>query len=686
MKPDLCSFDQLNALLNGTLADQDESAMADHLSRCDRCVQELERQAADHSRWNDAQRFLKDPPEVENQDTSLANSDQKLPLSVRQVLGLLDPTDDPKCLGRIGGYEVTGVVGSGAMGVVLKATDRTLDRIVALKVMNPSLAECGTARQRFAREAKAAAGILHPNVIAIHSVSTDHILPYLVMPYVKGASLQQRLNRQGPLSLPEILRFGSQVAGGLAAAHHQGLIHRDIKPSNIMLDFGVETAVITDFGLARTMHDATMTRSGAITGTPEFMSPEQARGESIDLSSDVFSLGSVLYALCTGQRPFRAKTSFGVLRKITDETPPSIREINPEIPQWFCSLVNRMHAKSPAARPSAVEVRDLLERCLAHVYQPDRISLPNQLSTPVGSQSVFFTRPFKLGALIIMTIAILALLFAFYPSNAFSPGASDDSPNQKLTADDPAVFKTLNLAFAAPDKKGTLVIDINRGFIDVAGHDRDDVIIEILNPMAPPESGKEEGSLRSRFAPKFDLEQDKAKNSIKLDTYNQSYALNLRVKVPYETDLDLDTYYDGYLQVKNVTGIIETRSQNCDIRLLDIAGAATAYGYNGDITGRFRRLAINANVDFESYNGSIDLTLPASTAATTAISAGIGNYYSAFDVEAVSNHDLQPTQFSEIKNRIGKYEFGKINGGGIPMRIESEKGKIELRKAARSEP
>src|SRR5581483_10498584 len=126
--------------------------------------------------------------------------------------------------------------------------------------------------------------------------------------YIPGCSLQDRLDRQGPLELKEILRIGMQVAAGLSAAHAQGLVHRDIKPANILLEHGVERVKITDFGLARTIDDASLTASGVIAGTPQYMAPEQARGEGVDHRSDLFSLGSVLYAMCTGHSPFRAET------------------------------------------------------------------------------------------------------------------------------------------------------------------------------------------------------------------------------------------------------------------------------------------------------------------------------------------------------------------------------------------
>ena len=217
----------------------------------------------------------------------------------------------------------------------------------------------------------------------IHGVAEAAGLPYLVMPYVRGPSLQRRLDREGPLALVEILRIGMQAASGLAAAHAQGLVHRDVKPANILLADGVERVKLTDFGLARAADDASLTKTGIIAGTPQYMSPEQARGESVDQRSDLFSLGSVLYAMCTGRAPFRAETSYGVLRRITDEEPRPIREINPEIPEWLCGIIARLMSKQPttvSSRPA--KSPSLLEECLAHVQQPTAVPLPAALPKP----------------------------------------------------------------------------------------------------------------------------------------------------------------------------------------------------------------------------------------------------------------------------------------------------------------
>jgi WD40 repeat protein len=301
-------------------------------------------------------------------------------------LAFLTPSDKPGSLGCLDHYEIQEVIGKGGMGMVLKAFDDKLHRVVAIKVMAAELATTATARQRFTREAQAAAAVSHDHIVTIHAVEDADPLPYLVMQYVSGLSLQQRLDRDGPLDLPEILRIGMQTASGLAAAHAQGLIHRDIKPANILLENGVERVKITDFGLARAATDASLTQTGTIAGTPQYMSPEQAEGKAIDQRTDLFSLGSVLYAMCTGRAPFRALGSMAVLKRICEDKTSPIREGRAEIPEWLVEFIDRLHAKDPAERfQSATEVADLLRRYLAHVHQPAVSPLPPPIRGGTGT-------------------------------------------------------------------------------------------------------------------------------------------------------------------------------------------------------------------------------------------------------------------------------------------------------------
>jgi formylglycine-generating enzyme required for sulfatase activity len=286
------------------------------------------------------------------------------------LLASLAPSSEPGSLGRLGDYEVLAIVGRGGMGIVLKAFDPLLRRVVAIKVLAPHLAGSGAARQRFLREAQAGAAVVHEHVVAIHAVSPGPP-PYLVMHFVGGVTLEQRLREAGALEVKEVLRIGMQAASGLAAAHKQGLIHRDIKPGNILLENGVQRVKITDFGLARAIDEASLTQSGTIAGTPLFMSPEQARGEYLDPRSDLFSLGSVLYAMCTGRPPFRADSAMAVLKRVCEDSPRHVREINPDVPGWLADVVHKLLAKDPAERfGSAAEVADLLAGHLAGVQHP----------------------------------------------------------------------------------------------------------------------------------------------------------------------------------------------------------------------------------------------------------------------------------------------------------------------------
>ena len=239
------------------------------------------------------------------------------------------------------------------MGIVLKAFDPTLHRAVAIKILAPQLATSSSARQRFAREARAAAAIRNEHVVAIHSVDEWKGLPYLVMEFIPGSSLQARIDRSAPLDLNSILRIGMQAAKGLAAAHAQGLVHRDIKPSNILLENCVERVKITDFGLARAVDDASLTQSGVVAGTPLFMAPEQARCETIDHRADLFSLGAVLYAMCTGRSPFRASTTLGVLKRVCDDTHRPVRDVNPDVPEWLAA--DHRPAAGQGSRRSAIK-------------------------------------------------------------------------------------------------------------------------------------------------------------------------------------------------------------------------------------------------------------------------------------------------------------------------------------------
>jgi hypothetical protein len=417
MKTNQCARKRIDAFLQAESV-WIETDLAEHLETCADCRDYLSSQTANPDQWTEARELLR-PSEFDVAGTgefSVGGNVGTRATShpIQAVLDLLSPSDDPHRLGRLGNYEISGVVGAGGMGVVLKAIDPSLDRVVALKVLAPNLANNDTARRRFAREAKAAAAVLHPNVIPIHSVASDGSVPYLVMAYVRGGSLQKRLENEGPLRLVEILRIGSQIADGLAAAHDQGLVHRDIKPENVLLEEGIERVTITDFGLARAVDDNTVTQHGTIAGTPMYMSPEQAAGEKVDQQSDLFSLGSVLYALCTGQPPYRNDSSYGVMRQIIDETPTPIGKLNPDIPVWLVCIIEKLMAKDKSHRyATAAEVHALLERCLSHVQHPSANRLPSKLRTSQSpSCKRYIVRSLITGGVLIILVGLFAMFFS----------------------------------------------------------------------------------------------------------------------------------------------------------------------------------------------------------------------------------------------------------------------------------
>ncbi len=415
-----CNQRLLRGYLEELLSAQQQVQVEQHLCRCQACRTAISDSAADRQWWGNARDYLRGDDWDDDNRTGFSNPDvNRAPFDAidqhdgseedngagwpsavapSQLVDWLDPTDDPRMLGRFGGYEIVGLIGQGGMGIVLKGFEPALNRYVAIKVLSPLLASSGAARKRFAREAKATAAVLHDNVIPIHRVDESNDLPFLVMPYVPGDSLQKRLDAEGSLDLVAILRIGEQVAAGLAAAHSHGLVHRDIKPANILMERGVERVRLTDFGLARAADDGSLTRTGVIAGTPQYMSPEQARGEAIDARSDLFSLGSVLYTMSTGRLPFRAETPYGILLRIIESRPRPMRELAPALPAWWETLVARLHEKRPEDRlASAAEVAEVLRGCLAHVEQPTAAPLPDvcRVDPRSGSAPRFpaWTRP-----------------------------------------------------------------------------------------------------------------------------------------------------------------------------------------------------------------------------------------------------------------------------------------------------
>lgn len=387
-----CDPQNISLYLEDALSPGGETAVEQHLDTCAECRQQIATQAGSGDQWADVTMALR----LDDWDDE-HSSTRKSPA---WPLALLGPTDDPCMLGRIGPFEVSGCVGVGGMGVVFKARDPALDRFAAVKVLSPQLAASETARIRFAREAKAAAAVVHDNVIAVHQVAEYQGLPYLVMPYVPGPSLEERIRRHGPMPVVDAIRIARQVAAGLKAAHAQGLIHRDIKPANILLSGDTERAVITDFGLARAADDATLTRSGSLAGTPQFMAPEQARGEPADTKSDLFSLGALLFAMLTGSPAVANLSGAETVRQVSSQPPPPLESVCADVPKWLQRLMASLHCFEPSKRMMSAEVT---ERELA-------ASVAKAGSTPLTLQHRQPTVRWQSHRVLMGTMAVIAMV------------------------------------------------------------------------------------------------------------------------------------------------------------------------------------------------------------------------------------------------------------------------------------
>jgi tRNA A-37 threonylcarbamoyl transferase component Bud32 len=312
-------------------------------------------------------------PDPSWNDTPRQPAWELLPEARQELCDCLRPPQGPDEIGRLAGYRVLRVLGAGGMGVVFEAEDTRLRRRVALKAMRPALAARDSARQRFLREARALAALRHENVVPIYEADEDRGIPFLVMPLLAGETLEDRLRRERCLPPAEVVRIGTEASRGLAAAHARGLIHRDVKPTNIFLETlpaapGSSSPAgrvqLLDFGLVRaTEGEGELTGSGVVLGTPAYVAPEQARGTAVDPRSDVFSLGAVLYRMCTGRRAFGGGSAMSVLTSLAVDLPRPVRDLNPEVPGPLADLVMRLLSKDPDARPaSAAEVADSLER------------------------------------------------------------------------------------------------------------------------------------------------------------------------------------------------------------------------------------------------------------------------------------------------------------------------------------
>src|SRR6202035_1383756 len=273
---------------------------------------------------------------------------------------------------KLGPYEIAAAIGAGGMGEVYRARDTRLNRDVAIKVLPEHLSSNPELRERFEREARAISQLSHPHICVLYDIGKNEGADYLVLEYLEGETLGVRV-RRGPLPTDQVLKFGAQMADALDKAHRHGVVHRDLKPDNVMLT--AMGAKLLDFGLAKpaaplvseaTLTAATkqspVTEQGTIVGTFHYMSPEQVEGKELDGRSDVFSFGTVLYEMLTGQRAFEGKSQFSVASAILEKEPAPISSIKPLTPRSLDHIVRRCLAKDPddrwqSARDLALELK-----------------------------------------------------------------------------------------------------------------------------------------------------------------------------------------------------------------------------------------------------------------------------------------------------------------------------------------
>jgi serine/threonine protein kinase len=252
-----------------------------------------------------------------------------------------------------GRYRLDSKLGSGGMSTVYLATDETLERLVAVKVLHAEISDQPDQIERFRREARSVAKLSHPNVVAVIDAGQDAGHPYIVFEYIEGETLKQRIERMGKLPLDESAAYAIEVGRGLVAAHARNMVHRDVKPQNVLID-PEGRAKVTDFGIARSLEAKGLTATGRVLGTTDYVAPEQAMGHEIDARSDVYSLGVLLYEMLTGEVPFHAETQVGVAMKHVNEPLPNVQEQRSEVSAALAAVVETATAKDPERRYSTM--------------------------------------------------------------------------------------------------------------------------------------------------------------------------------------------------------------------------------------------------------------------------------------------------------------------------------------------
>jgi serine/threonine protein kinase len=606
------SAEVLLQLADGQLTDQQESSLTAHVDTCTHCQGVLEQQSEP---WLSAipsdpileketsPQLLATLSEIKTNTLHGGTWPESRPTHpLADVLPWLEPAED--AVGMLDHYRLEKFVGRGGMGVVFRATDTVLKRTVAVKMLSPSYAPDGAARERFLREARAAASINHRNVVTVHSVSQESDLPYLVMEFVDGISLEDHLEQFGKLQPDVVAEIGRQVSAGLGAAHRSGIIHRDVKPSNIIVDSQQRCVKLTDFGLSRVLGEARITRSGTIVGTPSYIAPEVVEGNGlVDHRADLFSLGSVLYTLCSGELPFHAESVYGTMSQISRANPPSLTEVAPQTPASLIAIIDRLHCKNPAERfQSAAD----LENALATLSSGDTIVL----TQPAITQQIVRKKSKNSTAVwsVVGVVGVLLASFVIYnvfldpadpnvvtpgptePGGPVPGGPSGQGESRLVVIADGDRAEYTSLAEAIEDVEDNCIIEL----LDVGPYQVPDIeldfSLEVIGKAAQRSVLEFESSLSESSSTMIESDSFLSFSNVILRLVNDDVSVD-EDNVPtviFVTD-------EGQLELENC--LVEAMGGTC----LTVDGEATVTLRDSDL------IATHDAIVTESWNGEIKI-------------------------------------------------------------------------------
>lgn len=415
----------------------------------------------------------------------------------------IEQSNEPGAFGKVGSFHLQEELGRGGMGVVYKAWDESLRRIVAVKFIRQDRSLSMAARERFFREARAAASVSHPNIVVVHRIDEVRSIPFIVMEYVDGLSLEHMISREHRFSPLELMQLILQVAEGLQAAHENGIIHRDIKPSNIMVETGSGRSKISDFGLARIGEEVSSeSEEGSLLGTPAYMSPEQVSGGVLDGRSDLFSLGCLIHAVVTGHSPFKGKSFADSVTRVLTTQPKPLIDSSPSVPAVLSNICSRLLEKNPADRyQTSKELVQEIRSVILDLQKGENVPMVDTII--VSSPSQIRRRRLQFG-FIFLTLALgggtLYWILTRPPSIQTSvlsgdPVGSNNLP-QELTVsrDSDAEFQTITGALAASHPGDTIRVlddrtyEVNleiRGLHDLTIESENSAQLVPRDPLSP---------------------------------------------------------------------------------------------------------------------------------------------------------------------------------------------------------